>query len=114
MTILTRLALVCAVVLTSLGLGTARGQMRAGDEVALCAGGAIAVVHVGADGRPERQTHLCPDMAPALLAGWDAPPPMPARPAGRAEALRPAAVPQAGPQRVMARQARGPPVRARA
>ena len=112
---LTRLLLICVLVVTSLGLGAARGQLRLGGEVVLCAGGAVLVVQTGPDGAPPvRHSSVCPDMAPLFLAGFAAPPP--ALPQRVARIERPVAVP--GPA-VVARampgpQAHGPPVAARA
>ena len=112
---LARLLLICVLVVTSLGLGAARGQLRLGGEVVLCAGGAVLVVQTGPDGAPPvRHSSVCPDMAPLFLAGFAAPPP--ALPQRVARIERPVAVP--GPA-VVARampgpQALGPPVAARA
>ena len=111
---LARLLLICVLVVTSLGLGAARGQLRLGGEVVLCAGGAVLVVQTGPDGVPVRHSSVCPDMAPLFLAGFAAPPP--ALPQRVARVERPVAAP--GPAAVARAmpgpQARGPPAAARA
>lgn len=65
-----RLALIALVLLTSLSLGMARGQLRAGTEVILC-GGMAVITDPGDPGR----ARYCPDMAPGLLAALDVPSP---------------------------------------
>ena len=65
-----RLALIALVLLTSLSLGMARGQMRAGSEIVLC-GGAPVVLYPD---DPQGGARYCPDMALGLLAALDLPP----------------------------------------
>lgn len=114
MTTLTRLVLIWVLALTSLGLGTARGTLPAGERVVLCAGGTVTTIQLGPDGQPRRKTHVCPDMAPVFLAGWDALPVLPGRADGPAGRLTPARViPPPALMRGTA-QARGPPVQAAA
>lgn len=60
------LALILVVMLTSIGLGAARGTVRSGTEVVLCTGHGV-VVTVLPDGKG-RVAHLCPDMALSMLA----------------------------------------------
>ena len=61
MPMLTRLLLICVLVVTSLGLGAARGQLRLGGEVVLCAGGAVLVVQtLGPDAEARAGRGQCP------------------------------------------------------
>ena len=65
------LVLILVVMLTSVGLGAARGTVRQGNEVVLCTGhGVVVTVLPGDQGRT---AHLCPDMALAMLAAIGAP-----------------------------------------
>lgn len=104
MQMLLRLGLVWLIVLTSLSLGMARGQVRSGTEVILCSGSAVIV-----DPDHPQGVRYCPDMAASLLLTLD-PPPVIARrdaqPYRRAE-------PPAAPRRVAlihpVPQARAPP-----
>ncbi|MDN5567364.1 MAG: hypothetical protein L0G27_01190 [Paracoccus sp. (in: a-proteobacteria)] len=68
-----RLVLILVLMLTSIGLGTARGTLRQGSEVVLCTGHGIVVTRL--PGTNQRQAHFCPDMALSLLAAI-APPPV--------------------------------------
>lgn len=61
------LILILAVMLTSIGLGAARGTVRMDDQIVLCTGHGVVVVP-RPDGQGER-VHLCPDMALSLMAG---------------------------------------------
>lgn len=101
---LLRLALIALVLLTSLSLGMARGQMRAGTELVLC-GGTVVIT----DPDDPAKTRYCPDMAAGLLLTLDPPPvsvapnEQPWRRAAFPAASRLAPLPQPVPQ------ARGPP-----
>ena len=102
---LIRLALIALVLLTSLSLGMARGQLRAGTEVFLC-GGALVVLDPD---DPRDGARYCPDMALGLLAALDVPPVTAApgaAPGRRADG--PEAVP-VSPLSPPVPQARGPP-----
>ena len=61
------LILILAVMLTSIGLGAARGTVRLDDRIVLCTGHGVVVIP-RPDGQGER-AHLCPDMALSLMAG---------------------------------------------
>jgi hypothetical protein len=61
-----RLALILVLMLTSIGLGTARGTLRQGTEVVLCTGHGIVVTRI--PGTDHNTAHVCPDMAMSLLA----------------------------------------------
>lgn len=107
MTMLPRLCLVLLMLLTSVALGMARGQLRVGGELVLCSGSAVVVV-TAPDGSPGH-AHFCPDMATALLAAVELPPVAPHRSVARwqgawpATTLVPAMADRPSPQ------ARGPP-----
>lgn len=60
------LLLILAVMLTSIGLGAARGTIRQGTEVVLCTGHGVVLTRLpdGTGG----QGRICPDMALSLLA----------------------------------------------
>lgn len=79
-----RLALILCLMLTSIGLGAARGIVQIDGRIVLCTGEAIVVTQA-ADGRPAGPAHLCPDMALSLLAAVlsadaaSTPPPVPQR-----------------------------------
>lgn len=60
------LLLILAVMLTSIGLGAARGTIRQGTEVVLCTGHGVVVTRLPDGG--EGQARICPDMALSLLA----------------------------------------------
>lgn len=102
---LTRLALIALVLLTSLSLGMVRGQIQEGDQLVLCGGSAV----ITDPDDPRGGARFCPDMAAGLLLTLDPPPVAvlpPARPWRRAELpAAPACTPQAQPPA----QARGPP-----
>lgn len=60
------LILILAVMLSSIGLGAARGTVRMGDQIVLCTGHGVVVVE-----RPDGQgdtVRLCPDMALTFMA----------------------------------------------
>lgn len=99
-----RLALIALVLLTSLALGMARGQLRTGTELVLCGGMAVVI-----DPEDPGQASFCPDMALGLLAALDAPSLTVASGAGP---VRRADLPQAvrfSPLSQPVPQARGPP-----
>lgn len=99
-----RLALIALVLLTSLSLGLARGQMRAGTEIVLCGGSAIIT-----DPDDPGKARYCPDMAAGLLLTLDPPPVtigLHQRPGRRAELPE---VPNVAPVSQPLPQARGPP-----
>ena len=82
---LLRLSLVLLMLLTSVALGMARGQLRIGSEIVLCTGSAVVVIArpgTPGDPGPVGHAHYCPDMATALMAALDLPPIEPQRPAG--------------------------------
>ncbi|WP_410218209.1 hypothetical protein [Paracoccus sp. (in: a-proteobacteria)] len=58
--------LILVLMLTSIGLGVARGQVRLGTEVVLCTGHGVVVTRLPDGGGGK--AHLCPDMALSLLA----------------------------------------------
>nr|WP_111302003.1 hypothetical protein [Paracoccus saliphilus] len=102
------LLLILAVMLTSIGLGAARGTVRQGTEVVLCTGHGVVVTRLPESGNA--QARICPDMALSLLAVIGMPEP--------ALPLR-APLPQPGPPVLIAGTApvlatvirvRGPPV----
>lgn len=66
-----RLALILMLMLTSIGLGTARGTLRQGTEVVLCTGHGVVVTRI--PDTDQNTAHLCPDMALSLLAAIAAP-----------------------------------------
>ncbi|MBC9247344.1 hypothetical protein H4P12_11630 [Paracoccus sp. 11-3] len=64
----TYLALILCVVMTSIGLGVARGTVMIGGQIVLCTGDGVVVVDdPSAPGTIH--THICPDMALSLLSG---------------------------------------------
>lgn len=107
-----RLSLVLLMLLTSIALGMARGQLRHGTELVLCTGSAVVVVTratLPGEPNPPGQAHYCPDMATALIAALDLPPVLPQRPAGPPQATLLAAAPVPATADRPAPQARGPP-----
>lgn len=104
MPLLIRLALVWLIVVTSLSLGMARGQLRTGAEVVLCSGSAIVT-----DADHPAGARYCPDMATGLLVALDPPPVVIAPVQGQGRRIasldRTAPVPPMRP----VPQARGPP-----
>lgn len=104
---LLRLSLVVLLLVTSVALGAARGQLRVGEELVLCTGSAVIVVT-----RPDSSgghAHYCPDMAAGLLVALDVPPVTPdlARIGGRNASFPTARLPALADRLVP--QARGPP-----
>lgn len=66
---LTALLLAMSLMATGLLAASARGQTMAGGQVlVLCAAGGLVQATLDADGRPTGERHLCPDLAPGLLA----------------------------------------------
>ena len=99
-----------AVLLASLSLGAARGQVLSDGQIVLCSGSAVTVQVVDASGRPVRHPSICPDMALALMSAVAAPAILLPAPASRSETLQ-VAVPQAVPANAQRpRQGRGPPI----
>ncbi|MDO5528165.1 MAG: hypothetical protein Q4F71_02075 [Paracoccus sp. (in: a-proteobacteria)] len=102
------LFLALALIVSSVGFGTARGQARIAGEMVLCAGGAVVVVAVDHGGNPVEKALICPDMALSLMAAiWGDAPVLPPPPR-EAPAARHDAGPQRGPDLPPA-LARGPP-----
>lgn len=100
-----------AVLLTSLSLGAARGQVLSGGQIVLCAGSTVSVQSVDVSGRPVNHVTICPDMALSLISAV-APPalPDPAPPDGfRTVEMAAGRIMATNPQRP--RQGRGPPIR---
>lgn len=65
---LTHATLILILVLTSLALGSARGQARMAGQIVICAGSTTITIAVDDQGQPVSRTHFCPDMALSLLA----------------------------------------------
>lgn len=65
MTLLLRLSLIFALMLTSIGLGVARGTVQIGGLVVICTGQGVVTRQV--PGAPGPVTHICPDMALSLM-----------------------------------------------
>lgn len=102
---LLRLALVCVVFLTSLSLGLARGQIRAGTEIILCGGTAV----ISHPDDPNKGARYCPDMATGLLLAFDPPPITAAPPTGHARRAGPPPQAISVPALQPVPQARAPP-----
>ena len=106
------LTLACVMTLTSVALGTARGQAGPAGQMVLCSGKGVLVVYMDENGEPTGAPHYCPDAALSFVdavvqAQTAASQPAMAirlRIAGTTHLLVP------GPQRV--RRARAPPVQA--
>ncbi|TJZ90471.1 hypothetical protein FA743_15105 [Paracoccus gahaiensis] len=60
------LILILVVMLTSIGLGAARGTVLSGEQIVLCTGHGIVTIELPGD--QGSRTHLCPDMALSILA----------------------------------------------
>lgn len=110
-----RSALFAMLMLAVGGMGlvaaAARGQTRAGGEViVLCSGGGLVQVTLDENGAPTGETHLCPDLAPALLAALDLALPDIVRPAAVLAALVPEAEAPAATRSAPPTRARDPPV----
>lgn len=108
------IALILAAALAAMGFAAAaaRGQTMAGGQVlVLCSANGIVQPTLDSDGGPTGANHLCPDLAPGLLAALDVAVPDVAAPALALAAELPApgvALP-AGSTGALP-QARGPPV----
>lgn len=103
--------LILLVAASATALGHARGQARIAGEVLLCEGSAVTSVAVDVDGHPVEHPVICPDMALALLAGFDRPAPDLPQPVVAMRALEPPPAPalrHGGP--AVVQRARGPPV----
>ncbi|MDO5647189.1 hypothetical protein [Paracoccus sp. (in: a-proteobacteria)] len=61
------LFLILIVALTSIGLGAARGVVRAGDQVVICTGSGPVTIRLPGDSH-DGGAHICPDMALSLMA----------------------------------------------
>lgn len=107
MTMLPRLSLVLLMLLTSVALGMARGQVRAGGELVLCNGSAVVIVTT--PGGDPGHAHYCPDMATGLLAALELPPVQIDRPAGSWQGAWPAITLVPAMADRPSPQARGPP-----
>lgn len=95
--------------MTGLSFASARGtQPEAGVEMVICAGVELVTIHVGADGQPVEESHLCPDGNAMFLATFALPDlPEPSwQLVGIARAYT-AVLPQSAPELVPS--ARGPP-----
>ena len=105
------LLMAAVLALTSLTLAAARGQVRNGDTVVLCSGGAAVTVSLGVEGKPTGPAHICPDMALVLLAGVAASPAAAPSPVVRpGERLAIVAASVSAPRGVPPARSRGPPV----
>ncbi|RJL05400.1 hypothetical protein D3P06_06990 [Paracoccus aestuarii] len=60
------LIVILAVLLTSIGLGAARGLVMQGDQVVICTGHGVVVTT--RPGSEDGGVHICPDMALSMLA----------------------------------------------
>lgn len=108
-------AVLVTVALIAMGgaVASARGQTMTGGRVAvLCAGGGIVQITLDAEGRPTGESHLCPDLAAALLAAFRLDTPVVARPEGLAETLVPLPARFCVLASCTASRARGPPLSA--
>jgi hypothetical protein len=101
-----RLALIALVLLTSLSLGLARGQLRAGTEIVLCGGTAV----ITDPDDPQGGARYCPDMATGLLLGLDLPAVVVALGGSSWRPVDPPIVPAPTALAQPAPQARGPPL----
>ncbi|RJE80539.1 hypothetical protein [Paracoccus sp. JM45] len=103
-----RLALILVLMLTSIGLGTARGTVRLGTEVVLCTGHGVVVTRLPDTG--QTTVHLCPDMALSLLAVVAAPAVIPPQQSAMAATYQPSAFRLSVPTVLTMTRARDPPV----
>ena len=69
-----RLCLILTLMLTGIGLGAARGTVQSGGQIVLCTGEGIVTI-AAPDAPGGQRTHICPDMALALLNATAAPAP---------------------------------------
>ncbi len=106
------LSLILLLVVTGLSLGAARGQARVAGQVVLCAGGAVTVQVVDADGHPVQRAMICPDMALSLLSAVALPPPQIVPPQGGARRADVVARVERTGSGLRPRQGRGPPAQA--
>jgi len=62
--------LILALVLTSIGLGSARGMITQNDQIVLCTGDGVIFMPRpdSSDDSPYTLVHFCPDMALSMLA----------------------------------------------
>lgn len=61
-----RLTLLLSLLLTSIGLGAARGTVAIAGQVVICTGEGIVISHI--PGAPSKtMAHICPDMALSFL-----------------------------------------------
>ncbi|MDW4551086.1 hypothetical protein R5H32_17120 [Defluviimonas sp. D31] len=108
------LILTLALAMAAMGVAAAaaRGQVRAGGEIlVLCSGAGLVQVPRDATGAPSGPAHLCPDLAPGLLAALaDSAPAEAARPVTPVETSLPAAKRVPGAAVLAPFGARGPPV----
>lgn len=108
-------ALVLAVAVTAMGVAaaSARGQVIVGGQaVVLCSGGGIVQLTLDAEGNPTGESHLCPDLAAALLGAFRIALPAIVRPESTGEALAPVPPRYLSFAPRFAVRARGPPVAA--
>ncbi|WP_347310597.1 DUF2946 family protein [Defluviimonas sp. SAOS-178_SWC] len=95
----------------SLVAAAARGQTRAGGAaIVLCSGGGLVQFTRDENGQPTGKAHLCPDLAPALLAALDLALPDLTRPEAAPRAIAPDAAVTRATRSTPALRARGPPV----
>lgn len=109
---LTALLLTLSLVATGMLAATARGQTMAGGQVlAFCSSGGLVQATLDAEGRPTGERHLCPDLAPGLIAALGVAAPDVAAPLTvlAADPPRQVVADPAGMARALT-QARGPPV----
>ena len=107
------LTLALATAAMGVAAAAARGQVRAGGEIlVLCSGAGLVQVPRDATGAPSGPAHLCPDLAPGLLAALadSAPAQTAARPVTPVETSLPAAERESGAAALAPFGARGPPV----
>jgi hypothetical protein len=109
---LTALLLALSLVATGQLAASARGQMVAGGQLlALCSSGGVVQATLDAEGRPTGERHLCPDLAPGLLAALGLHAPDVVAPLTVLAAELPRQVPASLSDRFSAApQARAPPV----
>jgi len=108
------LILILAVMLTSIGVGAARGTVRSGDQIVLCTGhGTVIIQRPDGDGTGDQgsRTHLCPDMALSLLAAIAPADVVLAGRVGAARHLSPVPDPRVVSVRPLQVRARDPPQR---
>ncbi len=62
------LGLIALLVLTSVALGTARGQAPAEGQLVICSGHGTKVIWVDGEGQPTQAPHYCADCVLSLIA----------------------------------------------